>query len=88
FRSAEDPDKLRGPNLSGSWLDEASLMEREAFDICIASLREAGEQGWLSATFTPRGLTHWTYDLFGRGGRPDVELFTSRTRDNPFAPVG
>src|SRR5262245_41258287 len=26
FRSGDDPEKLRGPNLSGAWLDEASQM--------------------------------------------------------------
>jgi phage terminase large subunit len=30
FRSADDPERLRGPNLSGVWLDEASLMSHEA----------------------------------------------------------
>src|SRR5262245_59264807 len=58
FRTAEDPEKMRGPNLSGVWLDEASLMQRDAFLISIAALREQGEQGWLSATFTPKGLLH------------------------------
>jgi predicted phage terminase large subunit-like protein len=85
FRTAEDPEKLRGPNLSGVWLDEASLMTEDAYKVCIACLREGGEQGWLSATFTPRGLLHWTYDVFGRQ-RPDTELFKSHTRQNPFLP--
>lgn len=87
FRSADDPEKLRGPNLSGAWLDEASLMSREAYDILIACLREAGEQGWLSATFTPKGLGHWTYDVFGRS-TPDTAIFRARTGDNPFNPKG
>src|SRR5262245_23632706 len=26
FRSAEDPDKMRGPDIAGFWLNEASLM--------------------------------------------------------------
>lgn len=87
FRTAEDPDKLRGPNLSGVWLDEASLMDADAFSVAIASLREQGEQGWLSATFTPKGLTHWTYDRFGRlPSPPHTELFHARTGDNPFNP--
>jgi len=86
FRSADDPDKtMRGPNLSGAWLDEASQMGREAYLLTIAALREGGQQGWLSATFTPRGLQHWTYDVFGRGG-PNVAMFHSRTVDNPFNP--
>src|SRR5207245_2505436 len=60
FRSADEPDRLRGPNLSGVWLDEASLMSEDVFTIAIGRLREAGEQGWLSATFTPKGRQHWT----------------------------
>lgn len=85
FRSAEDPEKLRGPNLSGVWLDEASLMRRAAFDICIASLREGGEQGWLAATFTPKGRRHWTYNVFAKTTR-DTELIHARTAENPFLP--
>lgn len=88
FRSAEDPDRtMRGPNLSGVWLDEASQMERAAFDLSIAALRECGEQGWLAATFTPKGKAHWTFDVFG-SGRPDTALFHSTTADNPFNPDG
>ena len=85
FRSLDDPEKARGPNISGAWIDEASLVPKAAFDIIIAALREAGEQGWLSATFTPKGRTHWTYRVFGMG-TSDTELFQARTSDNPFLP--
>lgn len=85
FRSTDNPEMLRGPNLSGVWMDEASLSKRDAFDILIGRLREGGEQGWLSATFTPKGKAHWTYKLFGRGGA-DVELVHARTGENPFLP--
>src|SRR5262245_26367645 len=89
FRSADDPDRLRGPNLTGVTLNEASLMPREAYEVCIGSLREGGEQGWLSAGFTPKGRTHWTYEVFGgRPPRPDTAIFSARTGDNPFAPPG
>lgn len=87
FRSGEDPEKWRGPNLSGLWMDEASLMHVECFNVGIACLREGGEQGWLSASFTPKGISHWTYDVFG-GGRPDTVIVHSRTGDNPFLPPG
>ncbi len=87
FRSGDDPESLRGPNLTGVWLDEASLMERAVFDICIASLRQGGEQGWLSSTFTPKGTLHWTYEVFGKG-MAGAELFQARTSDNPFLPKG
>lgn len=87
FRSADNPELLRGPNLSGVWLDEASLMPRLAYEVGIGRLREHGEQGWLSATFTPKGPSHWTYAIFKEGGA-DTELITARTADNPFNPPG
>jgi predicted phage terminase large subunit-like protein len=87
FRSADEPDRLRGPNLSGVWLDEASLMHQDVFSIAIGRLREGGEQGWLSATFTPKGRQHWTFETFATD-RPDTHLVHCRTRDNPFLPPG
>jgi predicted phage terminase large subunit-like protein len=87
FRTAEDPEKLRGPNLSGCWLDEASLMSVEAFRVAIASLREQGEQGWLTATYTPRGFGNWTFDTFGRG-KPNTFEVHAETRENCFNPPG
>jgi predicted phage terminase large subunit-like protein len=87
FRSAEDPDALRGPNLSGASLDEASLMPYESYMVTIGCLREGGVQGWLSATFTPKGLSHWTRDVFATG-RENTDLITSHTKENPFNPVG
>jgi predicted phage terminase large subunit-like protein len=87
FRSLDDPERARGPNLSGAWIDEASLTPLEAYTILIACLREGGEQGWLSSTFTPKGRFHWTYEVFG-GGRPDTELFKARTSANTFLPNG
>jgi predicted phage terminase large subunit-like protein len=85
FRSADEPDRLRGPNLSGVWLDEASLMQEDTFTIAIGRLREDGEQGWLTATFTPKGRGHWTYDTFA-SGRPNTFCVRARTADNPFLP--
>lgn len=44
-----------------------------------------------SATFTPKGRSNWTYDIFAKpddqGNLPkDTELFHCRTSDNPFLP--
>jgi predicted phage terminase large subunit-like protein len=66
-------------------MDEASLIDRAAYDIVLACLREAGEMGWLSATFTPAGMNHWTYDVFGKN-TDGAELFHAATLDNPFLP--
>jgi predicted phage terminase large subunit-like protein len=87
FRSAENPNRLRGPNISGAWLDESGDMDYESYLIVAGCLREGGEQGWLSSTFTPRGRQHWTFEVFGKN-KPDTELFTARTSENPFLPEG
>jgi phage terminase large subunit-like protein len=83
FRSADDPEMMRGANLSGAWLDEASLMSEAAYLVTIASLREGKELGWLSATFTPKGVTHWTYKTFATG-QADTAIFRAKTADNPY----
>ncbi len=77
FRSADNPDSLRGPNISGCWMDEASYCSQDAFGIVSGCLREAGEMGWLTATFTPKGKQHWTYKILGKNmeaARKNAEL--------------
>lgn len=64
MRSGEVPEKLRGPNKAGLWLDEASIMVRDVFDIGIATLRAKGGANQVFLTMTPRGKYHWTFDLF------------------------
>lgn len=83
FRSADTPERLRGPNLSGVWMDEASIMHHDAYLIAIGGLREQSGAGWLSATFTPKGQGHWTYETFGKP-RPGNALYHSSTYNNPF----
>jgi len=87
-RSLDDPESARGPNLSGAWMDEASLVGRDAFNIIIAALREGGERGWLGATFTPKGPTHWTAEVFGSPDNSDAYTVRASSRDNPFLPPG
>lgn len=92
FKSGENPDALRGPNISGLWLDEAQGISEEAFNVAIGCLREDATYNWASATFTPRGTKHWTYERFGQEDadgnnlRSDTELFHCSSRDNPFIP--
>lgn len=83
FRTADDPERMRGPNLAGAWLDEASLMHADVRRIVYGSLRSRGDLGWLSATFTPHGQTHWTYEAFA-AGLPNTSLVRAKTRENVF----
>lgn len=64
FRSAEVPGKLRGPSKAGLWIDEASVVGKEAFDVAIATLRYKGRMGQCLLTFTPKGRAHWTFSEF------------------------
>lgn len=84
FRSADDADRLRGPNLGWFYPDEAALMDREVWLIMLGRLREAPGRAWV--TTTPRGF-NWLHDVF-TSGNPDYALFRSSTRDNTFLPDG
>lgn len=85
FRSTDNPETLRGPNLSGVWMDEASLSKQQAFDVLIGRLREGSELGWLTSTFTPKGKVHWTYKTFATN-QPDTFLVHATSSENPFLP--
>jgi len=64
FKSAENPDKLRGGNWAMIWFDEASIMAHEAFTYTIPALRWRGREGTCLITMTPKGKLHWTFSLF------------------------
>jgi phage terminase large subunit len=58
FRSADDPDRLRGPAYAGVVLDEfATMPGREPLDVVRIPLERAN--GWLLITSTPKGLNHF-----------------------------
>lgn len=64
MRSGERPEKLRGPNKAGLWIDEASVQMEDVFDIAIATLRIEGASNQVFMTMTPRGKYHWTFQRF------------------------
>jgi hypothetical protein len=64
FRSADSPDRLRGPNLGWFWLDEAAMMVPEVWLIMLGRLREEPARAW--CTTTPRGK-NWLHRTFTRG---------------------
>jgi len=83
FRSGENPDRLRGPNLGWFMLDEAAMLSDEVWNIMIGRLREEPSRGW--AVTTPRGK-NWLYNRFMNG--KDCEIIKSSSRDNPYLPQG
>lgn len=82
FRSADRPDRLRGPNLGWFWLDEAALMPHEVWLIMLGRLREEPSRAW--CTTTPRGK-NWLHKVFLQGG-VDYHVTRASSRSNPFIP--
>lgn len=86
FRSLDDPEKVRGPNLDWAWVDEASLVDRLAWQIVKGRVRVgATPQAW--ATFTPKGR-NWCWEEWERDANPDHPLYRVRTDENPELPEG
>lgn len=94
FRSLEDPDKTRGPNVNWAWVDEGSLSTAEGWRIIKGRCRiddtdEFPFQAWL--TCTPKGRNYvweeWERDAGGTEFSPDHPLFRVRTDENPELPA-
>lgn len=85
FRSTDDPEHLRGPNLGAFYMDEAAQSPHLAFQILQGRLRQQGmpHQGWI--TTTPKGM-NWVYQEFAARTRSDYEFVPCSARENPFLP--
>lgn len=78
FRSADKPDRLRGPNISWAWLDEASMCPPGTWEIVIGRLRAQGRAGPAWVTSTPKGR-NWLYGI-----APQLTIFRAKTQENPY----
>jgi len=78
FRSADNPDRLRGPNIHWAHLDEAALCPNRTWEVVIGRLRADGGAGPCFVTSTPKGR-NWLYERAG-----DMHIFRAHTRDNPY----
>jgi PBSX family phage terminase large subunit len=83
FRSAENFENLRGPNLSWFAGDEGSLYHPDVFPIMQGRLRQGGRQGHARLGMTPKGR-NWVYKRFVLDDDPDYALINSRTNENSF----
>jgi len=78
FRSADQPDRLRGPNIHWSHIDEGGLCPKGTWEVVIGRLRADGEAGPCFVTATPKGR-NWLYERSS-----EMRVFRAHTRDNPF----
>lgn len=81
WRSADDPDKLRGPNLGWIWIDEAAMCDAETWPICVGRLRESPARIWM--TTTPRGKRNWLFEQVKKGV---VSVTYATSASNKFNP--
>mgnify|MGYP001546794156 CR=1 FL=1 len=81
WRTAKEPDRLRGPNLGWVWIDEAAMIKSpEAFEVLIGRLRLAPGRAWI--TTTPKGF-NWVHDL---AADDKTGVHRASTRDNKALP--
>ena len=83
FRSATNPDGLRGPTILYWWGDEAALYGDMVWKIMIGRLRQFGMHGYAWPTTTPKGR-NWLYQRFVETADEDYRIIRASTRANPF----
>jgi predicted phage terminase large subunit-like protein len=81
WRTATEPDRLRGVNAGWAWVDEAGIVDEDVWRIIMGRLRREPGRAWL--TTTPTGAQHWTARLLGD---PSAYVVRARTRDNTALP--
>jgi len=83
LRSGDKPDRLRGPNLTWAWLDEAAMMKEEVWKIMIGRLRVGEPKAWV--TTTPAGF-NWVYRYFLEKDDESYHIIKAPTKENTYLP--
>lgn len=82
LRSAEHPEKLKGPNVAWAGIDEVARTREQIWGVVVSRVRhpKAGfRQAY--ATGTPEGL-NWVFERWVEEGGEDYALFQASTREN------
>jgi predicted phage terminase large subunit-like protein len=87
FKTAVDPESLRGQGLNLLWMDEAAMMPNaDAYNVTYPGLTD--KEGAVICTTTPKGK-NWYYEEFFTGeGLKDPQQVTIEytSIDNPYFP--
>lgn len=85
FKTADNPNLLRGGVLDWIYLDEAGFLKPEVWEIVQPCVIASGGPIWL--TSTPNGL-NWFYDLYRKGmaGDSRIKSVHAKSKDNPALP--
>lgn len=87
WRSADNPDNLRGPNLNWAWLDEAAYMDRSAYDVMLGRIRKAPTSMWITTSpkMSVDGGANWLRRV--KASDSDMHVVYASTRDNVYLPA-
>ncbi len=80
FRSLDDPDRMRGPNVAYAWIDEAAYITAEAARIVKGRVR-VGDFPQMWITTTPKGR-NWIYREWVVDADERHVLYRFRTDEN------
>ncbi len=83
FRTGDNPDRLRGPNLTWAWVDEPAMQKPAVWDIILGRLRVGKPSAWI--TGTPSGF-NWVYERW-TGDDKNYELINASTLENVHLPA-
>lgn len=88
FRSMDDEQHLRGPNVAGVWIDEGGQMKTgDAFRVLEGRCRNAeAKERCILVTTTPDGL-NWLYDTIEDLRAKNLcRSYGAKTQDNRYLP--
>lgn len=86
FKSADNPDNLRGEGVDKLVVDEAPEVSEYAYENALRPTLTDSEDSRLIAIGTPKGRG-WFFEFYQRGESedwPEYESFHGPTRENPF----
>ena len=86
FRSMENPERLRGPNLAWFGLDELTYTREDAWTRILGRLRHPLASRLCGyAVWTPKGHD-WVFHRFVEENNPDYRLVKATPRENTHLP--
>lgn len=86
FRSADAPERLKGPNLAWVGVDEGALVSRAAWEVAISRIRHPDAKRHAAfITTTPEGF-NWLYEEFVERNRRGYSVIYAKTAENVHLP--
>lgn len=86
FRALDEARKFKGLNLGFFGIDEVDAIKQEVWLQLEGQLRRPGVRRVGMGTTNPTPYEHWVYEMFVKNQFPNYEVFTFRTKDNPYLP--